>query len=169
MKIKKRNWWNRYFYSDVLKEQEMKYRRFKKMVAEFPELDVKIINAKTLMEIFYAHKDAWNIGFRNRNLAPCEWGMFRTESIPTMKPEEVYIGGIFGLNTHNIPEWDKMDKGALMGPNGFGLAKDTKVYDLIVDHYRTVLRKNLLDIRSNVLEYIDEYEFCNDKDEYAIL
>jgi hypothetical protein len=167
--MKKRNWWNRYFYSDVLKEQEMKYRKFKRMVVEFPELDVKIINAKTLMEIFHAHKAAWDIGFRNKNLAPCEWGMFRTENISTMKPEEVYIGGIYGLNTHNIPKWDQIGKDEPMGPNGFGLPKDEKIYDLIVDHYRTVLRTNILAIRSDILTYIDEYEFCNDQDEYAVL
>ena len=167
--MKRNNWWNRFFYSNVLEEQEEKYRKLKKMLAEYPSIYDVIINAKNLVALFNIHKVAWNVGFRNKNLAPCEWGMFRTQNIETMKPEEVYIGSIWGLNTHNIPEWEKYSD-EIMGPNGFGISRDTKIYDLIVEHYKTVLRSNINAIRSEALEYIDEYESLNDTDdEYSIL
>ena len=167
--MKKNNAWNRFFFKDVLEEQEEKYRKLKKMLAEYPSIYDVIINAKNLIALFNIHKVAWNVGFRNKNLAPCEWGMFRTQNIETMKPEEVYIGSIWGLNTHNIPEWEKYSD-EIMGPNGFSIPKDTKIYDLIVEHYKTVLRSNINSIRSEALEYIDEYESLNDTDdEYSIL
>lgn len=167
--MKKNNAWNRFFFKDVLEKQERTYRKLKKMLAEYPSIIDVVINAKNLTTLFNIHKTAWAAGFCNKNLGPCEWGMFRTECITTMQPGDVYIGSIWGLNTKNIPDWDKIGD-EVMGPNGFGIPKDTKIYDLIVEHYKTVLRSNINAIRSEALEYIGEYESLNDNDdEYSIL
>lgn len=48
------------------------------------------------------HKRIWRKGFRNANLGPDKYGMFRTKDINFMTINEVYIGGIYGLNTLTI-------------------------------------------------------------------
>ena len=166
--MKENNWFNRIFFKDTLLREKNKYRKLKIMLSEYPELMDKVINAKNLLNIYTLHLKLWASGFRNKNLAPCEWGMFRTKDISTMTPDQVFIGGVFGLNTHNIPSWDACDKNEIYGPNGFGLQKDAKVYDIIVDLYRNVLKCNLESIKEDAEEFTTEYENLNIKDEYSI-
>lgn len=161
MRIIKNNWWNRQFHSKDLSKQKNLYRNYKILLLKYQELLDKIVNSKSLTELMLLHKEAWNEGFRNKNLGPCDWGMFRTEDIMTMKPEEVFIGNIYGIWTHNIPFWEK-HKDDLYGINNFGISKDTKVYDLILNHYICVLKTNLKKIHSEAVDYITEYESLND-------
>lgn len=60
------------------------------------------------MPILYLslHKRIWRKGFRNANLGPDKCGMFRTKDINLMTINEVYIGGIYGLNTRTIAQWE---------------------------------------------------------------
>ena len=166
--MKRNNWFNRFFFDKELREEKEKYRRLKTLLSKYPRYFDSIVNAKNLFELLELHKEIWKEGFRNRNIAPCEWGCFRTESIPTMKAEDVYFGNIYGLWTFNIPEWEKC-KEEIMGPNGFGVPKDTKVYDLILDHYKCILKSNMNAIKNSALEYVSAYESINnDKDPYQI-
>lgn len=50
------------------------------------------------------HKRIWRKGFRNANLGPDEYGMFRTKDINLMTIDEVYIGGIY--DTLTIAQWE---------------------------------------------------------------
>ena len=58
-----------------------------------------------LLELFSLHRQIWDSGIRNANIGPNEFGMFRTEDISRMKPDEVFLGNIFGLFTLPLPEW----------------------------------------------------------------
>ena len=58
-----------------------------------------------LLELFSLHRQIWDSGIRNANIGPNEFGMFRTEDISRMKPEEVFLGNIFGLSTLPLPQW----------------------------------------------------------------
>lgn len=95
-------------------------------------------NCNSLIEMMHIHKKLWNDGFQNENTRPCSYGFFRTKDIMTMKPEEVYLGDIWGLYTHNIPFWEFHRDETMVG-NGFGIDSDTKCYDLILNQYRSCL------------------------------
>lgn len=41
----------------------------------------------------------------SRSICPNKYGVFRTESIATMSPEEVFLGDIYGLWTHTLTFW----------------------------------------------------------------
>lgn len=88
------------------------------------------------------HKDAWKSGFQNENIGPCPYGMFRTSDIPTMTPNEVYLGGIWGLVTKPIPFWEE-HKDESYGCNGFGLDENISLYTLIVNQYKNLLLSNI--------------------------
>ena len=160
MKILKNNWWNRRFHLEKLTAQYEKYRESKLILLKYGELFDKVCNCTSLLEMLDLHKEIWNAGFTNKNIGPCEWGCFRTESIPTMRPEEVFLGNIYGIWTHNIPYWEEhMDE--KYGINNFGLPKDVFVYDIICKHYGDILKSNMSAIKNNALDYITEYESIN--------
>jgi len=155
MKKIKDTLWNRLFHSKELKVQKEKIAESKKLVGLGPETLQFITRAKTLNELLQAHKIAWERGYRNENLGPCSYGIFRTKDIAKMKPEEVYLGNIWGLWTFNIPEWENNKNETMVG-NGFGINPETKVYDLIMSQYRTLLKKNIEKIIFNSKEIIYE-------------
>lgn len=88
------------------------------------------------------HKDAWGTGFQNENIGPCPYGVFRTLDIPSMTPDQIYLGGIWGLVTKPVSFWEerKEDK---YGCNGFGIDENLSLYEMIVDQYRKLLSSNI--------------------------
>ena len=90
--------------------------------------------ADNLYELLELHKKAWELGYRNRNLAPDKFGMFRTKDIAEMHPNEVFLGGIYGLFTHPIPFWEtnKNDDGT-----------DINTYDIVLNQYKQLLISNI--------------------------
>lgn len=56
-----------------------------------------------------------------------------------MTPDQIYLGGIWGLFTHSIPFWEE-DK---YGCNGFGIDENLSLYEMIVDQYRKLLSSNI--------------------------
>lgn len=110
------------------------------------ETGQSIINAikdcDSLISLMYIHKDAWGSGFQNKNIAPCSYGIFRTSDILTMVPCEVFLGGIYGLNTNPIPFWEahKNDK---YGCNGFGIDKNDSLYEIVLNQYKNLLLYNI--------------------------
>ena len=50
--MKKDNWWNRFFFKDILEEQEEKYRKLKKMLAEYSSIIDVVINAAAKVQHF---------------------------------------------------------------------------------------------------------------------
>ena len=158
MKVIKENLWNRIFRKkEILAQQEEKCRRQHLLdVADGLIHDVE--NGKTLTEMVTLHKRIWSEGFRNRNIGPDDCGMFRTKDIADMKPEEVFLGNIFGLWTFPIPKWEESRKSKeTFGCNGFGIDPHLKVYDVIMEQYKGVLLSNVKCIKRTAQSYVSEY------------
>ena len=65
----------------------------------------RLERSDSLLDLFSLHRQIWDSGIRNANIGPCEYGMFRTQNISSMRPEEVYLGNISGLFTLPLPQW----------------------------------------------------------------
>lgn len=143
--MRKNNLWNRIFF----KEEVRKNMKDAVLQHTLSKNGTRIINAvekcDSLYELMNIHKEAWAIGFRNKNLGPDKCGMFRTKSISNMKPEEVFLGDIYGLFTHAIPFWEER-KSKPYGCNGFGINPETSLYDIILNQYKRLLYSNLSNI-----------------------
>ena len=136
--MRKNNLWNRIFF----KEEVRKNKEDAELQLTLSKNGARIINAiekcDSLYELMDIHKEAWIIGFQNVNLGPNKYGMFRTKSISTMKPEEVFLGNIWGLYTHAIPFWEER-KSQPYGCNGFGIDPETSLYNIILIQYKNLL------------------------------
>lgn len=152
----KNNWFNRLFHATQVAEHQKDATRVTALYARRNEFLKELEAAKTLEELLAFHKRIWNEGYRNANLGPCSYGIFRTEDIETMKPEEVFLGGIWGLYTKPISFWEER-KDDLYGANGFGLKPEMKIYGLIFNQYYKHLRSNFNAIVSEAKDLIDEY------------
>ena len=96
----------------------------------------------SLTKLVKLHKLAWANGFKNENLAPQRYGMIRSNSIEELTPNQVFLGGIWGLNTYPIPFWEEY-KGDKYGCNGFGLDPNTDLYTLILNQYKELIVSNV--------------------------
>lgn len=141
MKKIKDNLWNRIFHKKQLKKQREYKKLLHAIIGWFPQLLQDLQEAKTLESLMDVHKKAWELGYQNSGLEPCAWGMFRTKNILQMQPSEVYLGGIWGLNTKNIPFWNEHRTETMAG-NGFGIDDNKLIYELIASQYRNHLRSN---------------------------
>ena len=149
----KENLWNKLFHKKTLTEQKQKYKKAKRIIGWKDQLFQDLNEAKNLTDIMLVHQHAWELGYQDIRLAPCEWGMFRTKNISEMKPEEVYLGNIWGLRTANIPFWEE-NKEETMAGNGFGIKDDTLIYDLIMKQYRDHLKSNFHAIIKENFNYL---------------
>ena len=147
MKKIKDTLWNRVFHNKALKEWKIEKKRLEKVLGWYNDIIQELNESKTLEDLLEVHKRAWKIGFRNDNIAPLEWGMFRAKDILQMEPSEVYLGGIWGLCTKNIPFWNEHCNETMAG-NGFGIDDDKFIYELIMQQYRNHLRSNFSAIRN---------------------
>lgn len=95
----------------------------------------KIEQAKTLRELFTLHIQAWANGIQHPNIGPDQYGIFRTQNILKMAPEEVYLGNVCGLFTKPLTCWETADD-------------DAKQAVLI--QYRHLLLSNLKFMQQNV-------------------
>lgn len=154
--MRKNNWFNRTFHSKEVAASQAEATKQTALYARRYEVLEWINSATTLGQLLNIHRKVWNIGYQNENIGPCSYGIFRTENIDTMKLEDVYLGGIYGLFTNNIPFWEahKEDE---YGANGFGIAPETKLYDIIVKQYRCHLASNIRSIAVKAKHATDEY------------
>lgn len=88
------------------------------------------------------HKDAWETRFQNVNIGPCPYGVFRTPDILSMTPDQIYLGGIWGLVTKPVSFWEER-KEDNYGCNGFGIDENLNLYEMIVDQYKKLLSSNI--------------------------
>lgn len=143
--MRKNSLLNRIFF----KEEVRKNMKDAELQLTLSKNGARIINAvekcDSLEELLSIHKEAWLIGFQNENLGPNKYGMFRTERIPTMKPEEVFLGGIWGLSTHAIPFWEER-KSQPYGCNDFNMDPEISLYGIVLDQYKRLLISNIEDI-----------------------
>lgn len=140
----KSNLWNKIFHKKALRKQRSLYWRSKALILNYPKIKEEIENSTNLLQLLAAHKMAWVYGFRNNNLGPCEFGMFRTKSIPDMTPNEVYLGNINGLWTFTLREWQNK--------------RGSEDYNIIVFQYKNHLLSNVVNIVKIAQNYVNRYE-----------
>lgn len=155
-KFLRENLYNRVFRKQQLKEQRKKYEQVCKRLAKADEFDKALAKCDSLLKMLAIHKDMWGSGFQNKNIGPDDCGMFRTEDILQMKPEEVFLGDIYGLWTFAIPEWEN-NRNAIYGQNGFGVNPGTRTYELILQQYRHHLQSNLHAIIRPEREWLEDW------------
>lgn len=155
--MRKVNLWNRLFHSDELRQQEKDYQRYCIIIDAYPALRENLKAAESLCDLVVVHKQAWGFGFQNENLGPCPYGMFRTANIMEMKPDEVFLGDIYGLCTFNIPEWENHKEETMAG-NGFGITPDIRCYDLIMQQYYRLLSFNFNFIYHDAIDRKGHYQ-----------
>lgn len=127
--MRKNNTWNRYFYAQETKENQKKSDSLYLICKEGPRFIESVKNADSLILLFNLHKDIWGTGFRNANIGPNPYGIVRTKDVASMVPCEVYLGGVYGLNTHTIPYWETYKK--------------DEVYKIVLQQYRDLLLSNI--------------------------
>ena len=148
MKKVKNNLWNRIFHSKALKEYQEWKKTAESIIGWNTQLNEDLKRAKTLQDLIDIHKHAWQIGYRNSNIAPLEWGMFRCNSIPELTLDNLYLGDIWGLWTNPGTFWEN-HKDEKFGPNGFGIDETLPIYGFIMQQYRQLLRSNINSIAEN--------------------
>lgn len=158
MKVYKNNWWNRFFHKNELERQACERIQHKRVIKTAEKFLERINNSNSLASLFFLHKEMWSYGLQNKSLGPAEFGMFRTKDIITMKPEEVFLGNIYGLWTYNIPEWEKK-KEHRFGTNSYGIDSAVTVYQLIVEQYRNLLLSNVTAIRQEAEKKLTDLEW----------
>lgn len=158
--MKKDNKWNRIFHRKEITKNRNLYHKYKIMDGFYNEIYHSILKSKSLIDLLDIHKMAWRLGFQNENLGPCRWGMFRTENIEKMTVDEVMLGNHWGLWTNPIRYWES-HKDDTMGPNAFGIPEDKKIYDLVLDQYKELLRSNIVSLEAQLTIFIRKYELKN--------
>ena len=83
---------------DIFGKKQQRYELCDRFIRRLERSD-------SLLDLFSLHRQIWDSGIRNANIGPCEYGMFRTQNISSMMPEEVYLGNISGLFTLPLPQW----------------------------------------------------------------
>jgi len=157
MKKFKNNAWNRIFHgeevianSQLMKDSKSLISQAHSLISRIGEVyesgNPKITGATSLLDVLALHKEAWKSGFKSENLGPCSYGIFRTESIDSMKPEEVFLGNIYGLFTKSIPFWEKY-KNEGKSAGGYPIYEHLTVYEIILHQYKRHLSANILAIR----------------------
>ena len=140
--MRRNNIWNRIFHNKEIKKNIAECNKFLTWNNQGQQFLDAIGKAISLYRVLSIHRDAWGTGFQNSNIGPCAYGMFRTKDISKMTAEEVYLGGIWGLCTYNLPFWEK-HKDDKYGCNGFGIDENTSLYELILNQYKNILTSNI--------------------------
>lgn len=123
-KMKKYNIWNKIFHKKELNKNVADYKLQQGLVNSYECWLTKIGNANTLSECMILHKRIWRKGFRNANLGPDKYGMFRTKDINLMTINEVYIKVLILELSHN---------GKILKKNHMILHRHAMSYVLIKD------------------------------------
>ena len=157
MKNKKNTWWNRLIHKKEVKANTEQKERAERVISLAPgyiqkigvvsytegNLDsVKVTGVTSLLDILAIHKEAWSQGFKNEKIGPDSCGMYRCESIEALSPSQVFLGGIFGLNTNNIEFWERYKNEGKSG-GGFNIYDYLTVYQIILSQYKRQLSSNI--------------------------
>ena len=154
-KMKKYNIWNKIFHKRELNKNIADYKLQQGLVNSYECWLTKIGNANTLSECMILHKRIWRKGFRNANLGPDKYGMFRAKDINFMTTNEVYIGGFNGLNILTIEEWEDSKE---------ELYDSTQTcYDIVLCAYKKLLKSNIIALADNAKLLVAEYQQNNYK------
>lgn len=151
--MKTNNLFNRIFHKKELAELKKQALIYKKQLEHGVQIIAAIHKCNSLTELVELHKLAWANGFKNNNLAPQRYGIIRSNSIEELTPNQVFLGGIWGLNTYSIPFWEEY-KGHKYGCNGFGLDPNTDLYTLILNQYKSLIVSN---VQALYIDAVKEY------------
>lgn len=147
------NLFNRIFHKKELAELKKQALIYKKQLEHGVQIIAAIHKCDSLTKLVELHKLAWANEFKNENLAPQRYGMIRSNSIEDLTPKDVFLGGIWGLNTRPIPFWEEY-KGHKYGCNGFGLDPNTDLYTLILNQYKNLIVSN---VQTLYIDAVKEY------------
>lgn len=132
--MKKYNIWNKIFHKEELNKNVADYR-----------LQQGLVNSY----------ECWLTKIGNANLGPDEYGMFRTKDINLMTINGVYIGGIYGLNTLTIAQWEDCKEEPY--------DSEQTCYDIILCAYKRLLKSNIIALADNAKLLVAEYQQNNYK------
>lgn len=154
--MKRNNIWNRIFHNKEVALNKERFLKNQKLV-ELSDSFIKALDkARDLNILMNIHKDAYASGF-TENLGPCEYGMFRCKSISEMNSHQVYLGGIYGLNTHDIAFWEQ-HRDKPYGANGFGIDENYSLYKIIFNQYQIHLRANINSMTKKAQKELEEFK-----------
>ena len=155
--MKTNNLFNRIFHKKELAELKKQALIYKKQLEYGVQIIAAIHKCDSLTKLVELHKLAWANEFKNKNLAPQRYGMIRSNSIEELTPNQVFLGGIWGLNTYSIPFWEEY-KGRKYGCNGFGLDPNTDLYTLILNQYKGLIESNVQSLYQKAKNEYYKYE-----------
>lgn len=147
------NLFNRIFHKKELAKLKKQALIYKKQLEHGVQIIAAIHKCDSLTKLVKLHKLAWANEYKNKNLAPQQYGMIRTNSIEELTPKDVFLGGIWGLNTHPIPFWEE-HKGDKYGANGFGIDPSDDLYTIILNQYKGLVVSN---VQALYAEAVKEY------------
>lgn len=170
MKNRKNTWWNRLFHKEETKANIERKERAEKLVSlasgyiqkigevtytEGDQDSARVTGVTSLLDVLAIHKEAWSQGFQNENIGPDSCGMYRCESIESMRPEEVFLGNIWGLFTKNISFWERYkDEGKSGG--GYPIYEYLTVYEIVLRQYKRQLSSNIKAITKKAEEELNQ-------------
>ena len=153
--MKRYNIWNKIFHSSEVNKNIEDYKLQQSLVNNYECWLTKIGNANTLIECMTLHKYIWRQGFKNTNLGPDKYGMFRTKDINFMNTNEVYIGGFNGLKILTIEEWEECKKELY--------DSEQTCYSFILSSYKALLKANIINITDKAKILVEQYQQNNYK------
>lgn len=151
------NLFNRIFHKKELAELKKQALIYKKQLEYGVQIIAAIHKCDSLTKLVELHKLAWANEFKNENLAPQRYGMIRSNSIEELTPNQVFLGGIWGLNTYSIPFWEEY-KDHKYGCNGFGLDPNTDLYTLILNQYKGLIVSNVQSLYQKAKNEYSKYK-----------
>ena len=155
--MKTNNLFNRIFHKKELAELKKQALIYKKQLEYGIQIITAVHKCNSLTKLVELHKLAWANEFKNENLAPQRYGMIRSNSIEELTPNQVFLGGIWGLNTYSIPFWEEY-KGHKYGCNGFGLDPNTDLYTLILNQYKGLIVSNVQSLYQKAKNEYSKYK-----------
>lgn len=153
--MKRYNIWNKIFHSSEVNKNIEDYKLQQSLVNNYECWLTKIGNANTLIECMTLHKYIWRQGFKNTNLDPDKYGMFRTKDINFMTTNEVYIGGFNGLKILTIEEWEECKEELY--------DSEQTCYSFILSSYKALLKANIINITDKAKILVEQYQQNNYK------
>lgn len=111
------------------KDYSFLYKKRSELISYFSKLDSF---EGSLYDLFYFHRglaekfpDLIN---KVPSVCPDKYGVFRTKDIATMSPDDVFLGGIYGLFTQDITMWELYKK------------NDKEAYNIVLNQYYGLLK-----------------------------
>lgn len=131
----------------MVKELNFKYNACNKFIREVKSVP------DSLPSIIEMHKKIWKGGVQHKNLGPDGYGMFRTDDILSMTPDQVFLGNINDLLTASAHVWEARKDNYLndLRRNGKPEILPTFYID-VCNQYKNHLVKNLKMMRSQIFD-----------------